>query len=200
LEDFDDQLTPEEARQLSYVQQMSTVLGRRVWQNAALSEFDPTRLMVPGTAMGGTPVLASAYEDMRSLGPSSVHPFAFQMCAANGASAAVALDRNAQAGVISPVSVCASGSEGIAQAWRHIVLGDADIAICGGVESKIDAVPVASMAQMQIVLSTLNLENLDPAVDLDVVSGAPRHGDYEYAVNNSFGFGGHNVALAFGRF
>jgi beta-ketoacyl ACP synthase len=51
-----------------------------------------------------------------------------------------------------------------------------------------------------VIPPTLNLENLDPAVDLDVVSGAPRHGDYEYAVNNSFGFGGHNVALAFGRF
>ena len=24
------------------------------------------------------------------------------------------------------------------------------------------------------------------------------HGDYQYAINNSFGFGGHNVALALG--
>ena len=26
-----------------------------------------------------------------------------------------------------------------------------------------------------------------------------RYGEYQYAINNSFGFGGHNVALAFGR-
>ncbi|WP_225325909.1 MULTISPECIES: hypothetical protein, partial [Mycobacterium] len=25
-------------------------------------------------------------------------------------------------------------------------------------------------------------------------------GNYEYAINNSFGFGGHNVAIAFGRY
>ena len=42
--------------------------------------------------------------------------------------------------------------------------------------------------------------NLDPEIDLDVVAGKPRAGDYQYAINNSFGFGGHNVALAFGRY
>ena len=47
---------------------------------------------------------------------------------------------------------------------------------------------------------TLNLRNLDPEIDLDVVSGEPRSGDYRYAINNSFGFGGHNVALAFGKY
>ena len=47
----------------------------------------------------------------------------------------------------------------------------------------------------QIVPPTLNLVNLDPEVDLDVVAGQPRTGDYKYAINNSFGFGGHNVAL-----
>jgi beta-ketoacyl ACP synthase len=35
---------------------------------------------------------------------------------------------------------------------------------------------------------------------LDVVSGKPRPGDYRYAINNSFGFGGHNVTVAFGRY
>ena len=51
-----------------------------------------------------------------------------------------------------------------------------------------------------VVPPTLNLENLDPEIDLDVVAKAPRTGDYRYAVNNSFGFGGHNVALAFGKY
>ncbi|MET7770752.1 KasA/KasB family beta-ketoacyl-ACP synthase [Nocardia sp. NPDC005366] len=50
-----------------------------------------------------------------------------------------------------------------------------------------------------IIPPTLNLDNLDPAVELDIVAGAPREQRIEYALNNSFGFGGHNVALAFGR-
>ena len=46
---------------------------------------------------------------------------------------------------------------------------------------------------------TANLENPDPEIGLDVVSGEPRKlrdGD-AVVLNNSFGFGGHNVALVF---
>jgi beta-ketoacyl ACP synthase len=299
--------------------------------------------------------LIFGYDKMREHGMRGVNPLGVQMYMPNGASAAVGLQREAKAGVMTPVSACASGSEGIARAWQQIVLGEADIAICGGVETKIEAVPIASFAAMRIVLSknnddpagacrpfdkdrsgfvfgeagalmiieteehakarganilarlmgasvtsdgfhmvapdpngeraghaitrsiqlaglqpsdidhvnahatgtsvgdvaegkainralgagggnaavyapkgalghsvgavgavesiltvqalrdqvippTLNLENLDPEIDLDVVAGEPRSGDFKYAVNNSFGFGGHNVALTFGRY
>ena len=46
-----------------------------------------------------------------------------------------------------------------ALAWRTIVLGEADIGICGGVETKIEAVPIAAFA-LQDLLST---NNEDPA-------------------------------------
>ncbi|CRK55635.1 3-oxoacyl-[acyl-carrier-protein] synthase, KASII [Alloactinosynnema sp. L-07] len=45
--------------------------------------------------------------------------------------------------------------------------------------------------------ATRNLENIDPRVGLDVVTGQPRKVELTAAVNDSFGFGGHNVALAF---
>ncbi|MFC9896880.1 KasA/KasB family beta-ketoacyl-ACP synthase [Nocardia sp. NPDC127579] len=51
----------------------------------------------------------------------------------------------------------------------------------------------------QIVPPTLNLDNRDPEIELDIVADGPRRQRIDYAVNNSFGFGGHNVALAFGR-
>jgi len=46
---------------------------------------------------------------------------------------------------------------------------------------------------------TINLDNLDPAVELDIPTTARelRSGDI-VALNNSFGFGGANVAVAFG--
>lgn len=47
-----------------------------------------------------------------------------------------------------------------------------------------------------VVPPTLNLDNLDPAVQLDIAT-EPRKVTLTAAVNNSFGFGGHNVALAF---
>jgi len=356
VEEFESQLTRIENRRLGYLQRMATVLNRRVWENAGSPEVDTNRLMVSiGTGMGSSEELVLGYDKMREHGMRGVNPLGVQMYMPNGASAAVGLERHAKAGVMTPVSACASGSEGIARAWQQIVLGEADIAICGGVETKIEAVPIASFAAMRIVLSknnddpagacrpfdkdrsgfvfgeagalmvieteehakarganilarlmgasvtsdgfhmvapdpngeraghaitraiqlagltpgdidhvnahatgtsvgdlaegkainralgphggnaavyapksalghsvgavgavesiltvlalrdqiippTLNLVNLDPEVDLDVVAGQPRPGDYKYAINNSFGFGGHNVALSFGRY
>src|SRR5687767_15011160 len=46
LEDFDGELTRVELRRLSYLQKMSTVVSRRVWENAGLPDVDPKRLMV----------------------------------------------------------------------------------------------------------------------------------------------------------
>jgi 3-oxoacyl-[acyl-carrier-protein] synthase II len=48
-----------------------------------------------------------------------------------------------------------------------------------------------------VVPPTLNLEDPDPGVQLDVVVGSAREVELHAAVNDSFGFGGHNVALAF---
>lgn len=46
--------------------------------------------------------------------------------------------------------------------------------------------------------ATTNVEELDPAVDIDVALDKPREISAGVALNNSFGFGGHNAALAFG--
>ncbi|NQW72681.1 MAG: beta-ketoacyl-ACP synthase II [Actinobacteria bacterium] len=51
----------------------------------------------------------------------------------------------------------------------------------------------------RLVPPTANLQDKDPAVDLDIATGEPRRlpaGDIA-ALNNSFGFGGHDVALIF---
>lgn len=45
--------------------------------------------------------------------------------------------------------------------------------------------------------ATRNLDELDPRVELDVVRGEPRTGQWSAALANSFGFGGHNVSLVF---
>ncbi|HWD07031.1 MAG TPA: beta-ketoacyl-[acyl-carrier-protein] synthase family protein [Amycolatopsis sp.] len=48
-----------------------------------------------------------------------------------------------------------------------------------------------------VVPATLNLSDLDPKVQLDVVSGENRKVELTAALSNSFGFGGHNTALLF---
>ena len=353
LESFDAQLSHVERRRLSYMQKMATVLGRRVWDNAGSPDVDSKRLMVSvGLALATTEKLVFRYDDWRAEGVRAVTPIEVQMHMPNAPAAAVGLDHHAKAGMIAPVLADASGAAAIAQAWRHIVLGEADIAICGGVDTTIEAVPIAAFVQLGmlstnnddaagacrpfdknrdgmvfgeggalmvieteqhakargapilarlmgagitfdghdvvepdpsgeragdaitraiqlagltptdidhvnahatgttfgdlaealairnalgnhtpavyapkaalghsmgatgaveavltvqalrdgVVPPTLNLEKLDPEIDLDVVAGQARRGNYRWAVTNSLGLGGHNVALAFGAY
>lgn len=46
---------------------------------------------------------------------------------------------------------------------------------------------------------TINLDNPDPECDLDYVPHVPRKAKVDVAMTNSFGFGGHNACLIFGR-
>jgi 3-oxoacyl-[acyl-carrier-protein] synthase II len=50
-----------------------------------------------------------------------------------------------------------------------------------------------------VVPPTINLDDPDEGLDLDVAAHKARHMEIPAALNNSFGFGGHNVALVFTR-
>lgn len=58
---------------------------------------------------------------------------------------------------------------------------------------------VSALAMLRAVLPpTHNLDEPDPACDLDHVR-KPREADVQYALSNSFGFGGHNISLVLSR-
>jgi 3-oxoacyl-[acyl-carrier-protein] synthase II len=46
---------------------------------------------------------------------------------------------------------------------------------------------------------TINLDDPDPACDLNCAAGGVVRRDVDVALSNSFGFGGHNVSLLVGR-
>ena len=52
----------------------------------------------------------------------------------------------------------------------------------------------------QVAPPTANLDNSDPACDLDYIPNQPREMKLDYVLSNSFGFGGTNGALIFKRF
>jgi len=65
----------------------------------------------------------------------------------------------------------------------------------GGLEAGITVLALRD----QIVPPTINLESPDPECDLDYVPNHARKASLEYAMSNSFGFGGTNGALLFRR-
>jgi 3-oxoacyl-[acyl-carrier-protein] synthase II len=65
----------------------------------------------------------------------------------------------------------------------------------GGVEAVFSVLAVYH----QIAPPTINLVNQDPACDLDYVPNAAREMKIAHALSNSFGFGGTNGTLVFGR-
>ncbi len=66
----------------------------------------------------------------------------------------------------------------------------------GGLEAGITALAV----RHQIAPPTINLDNPDPDCDLDYVPNAHRALSIDYALSNSFGFGGTNASLLFKRY
>jgi 3-oxoacyl-[acyl-carrier-protein] synthase II len=65
----------------------------------------------------------------------------------------------------------------------------------GGLEAGISVLALRD----QILPPTINYEVPDPACDLDYVPNKPRKTAFEFALSNSFGFGGTNAALLFKR-
>jgi 3-oxoacyl-[acyl-carrier-protein] synthase II len=65
----------------------------------------------------------------------------------------------------------------------------------GGLEAGITIMAM----QNQIVPPTMNLENVDPACRLNYVPNKPQPAKLDYALSNSFGFGGTNGSLIFKR-
>ena len=70
-----------------------------------------------------------------------------------------------------------------------------------GAAGAVEAVFAICAVRERIAPPTINITEVDPVIDLDVVRDKPRQlGDGTrpvIALNNSFGFGGHNVALTF---
>ena len=92
------------------MQQMSKLLGRRLWDNAGSPEIDTARLLVSiGLALGSTEDIPVQHGDWKERDLRAVSPLAVQMYMPNAPAVAVALDRAAKGGIISPVMADASG-------------------------------------------------------------------------------------------
>jgi 3-oxoacyl-[acyl-carrier-protein] synthase II len=153
-----------QARRLDRVSQVALVAAREAWADAGFAGtadengIDPTRVaVVIGTGIGGARSMITEYENLRAKGPRRVSPLLIPMTMANGSAAVVGLELGAQAGVHTPVSACASGSEAVAYGLDLLHLDRADLVVVGGAEACIHPLTLAGFAQMR-AMSTRNHE------------------------------------------
>ncbi len=69
-----------------------------------------------------------------------------------------------------------------------------------GAAGAIECIICAKALQEGVIPPTINLENPDPACDLDYVPNRARQAEIHVAMSNSFGFGGHNSTLVLRRY
>jgi 3-oxoacyl-[acyl-carrier-protein] synthase II len=68
-----------------------------------------------------------------------------------------------------------------------------------GAAGAIETIVCTLTLQNQIITPTINLQELDPECAVDVVPNVARAQKVNFCLNNTFGFGGHNVVLGLGR-
>lgn len=70
-----------------------------------------------------------------------------------------------------------------------------------GAAGAIEAIAVVGAIKHQIVPPTINLKEKDPKVaDLNYTFNQPQEKEINYAMSNTFGFGGHNACVLFKKF
>ncbi|MEU3048772.1 beta-ketoacyl-[acyl-carrier-protein] synthase family protein [Streptomyces sp. NPDC006984] len=144
------------ARRLDRSAQFALIAAREAWADAGYTApagedeaVAPARLgTVIASGIGGVTTLLDQYDVLKDKGARRVSPHTVPMLMPNGPSANVGLEVNAQAGVHTPVSACASGAEAIGYAVEMIRTGRADVVVAGGTEAAIHPLPVAAFANM----------------------------------------------------
>lgn len=144
------------ARRLDRSAQFALIAAREAWADAGYTApagedgaITPARLgTVIASGIGGVTTLLDQYDVLKEKGVRRVSPHTVPMLMPNGPSANVGLEVNAQAGVHTPVSACASGAEAIGYAVEMIRTGRADVVVAGGTEAAIHPLPIAAFANM----------------------------------------------------
>lgn len=114
--------------------------------------------VIIGCGIGGLDVLERSQTVMLSGGPRKISPFFIPSLIANMAAGQVSIFTGAKGNNLVTTSACASGLHAIGTAFSELLLGRADVAICGGTESSVTPLAMAGFN----ALKALSTRNDDP--------------------------------------
>lgn len=123
----------------------------------ALTGVDPERLgAILGTGIGGGSVIAGIEDVIRDRGDQRVSPFSMLLLLPERVSTVPSMWFNCKAEVGEKTAACASAAEAIADAYRVLERGEADVMLAGGSEAAVHRVALASFNNMRALNNTSN--------------------------------------------
>ncbi len=111
-----------------------------------------------GNNNGGARTIFKTVTGFNAEGPDWVSPFYITAITTNMASAQVAIRLQVRGPNFTIGNACASGLNGIGEAWRYVREGTCDVVLAGGTDALIDATEVAGFANSRAV----SLRNDEP--------------------------------------
>ena len=136
--DIEKFLDKKECRRLDKFTQYALIASMEAVENAKLdlNQIDKDRFaVIVGSGIGGFNTNEKEFKTLHTKGIKRISPMYIPMTIINAAAANIAIKFGARGMCTSVVTACATGTNSIGDAYRHIKDGYADIAITGGCES-----------------------------------------------------------------
>lgn len=160
VKDFDPSVCIEkkDARKMDRYTQFAVVAATEAVKDSGLDmeKEDPWRVgVITGSGIGGIDTLVEQHNALLNKGPGRVSPFFIPMMIGNMGAAQIAIKFNARGINENVVTACASSTNAIGDALRHIQYGHNDVIIAGGAEAAVNELAFAGFCSMK-AMSTRN--------------------------------------------
>jgi len=150
--------SPKEVRRTDRFTQFGIHAGWQALKDSGLDLEQANRDRVGamiGSGIGGLATLESQHKTLLDRGPGRMSPFFIPMMILNMASGMFSLYHGLRGPNVATCSACATANHAIGEAWRTLVMGDADVMVAGGTEAAVHPTAMAGFAAMK-ALSTRN--------------------------------------------
>lgn len=153
--------SPKEVRRTDRFTQFAMVAGWEAIKDSGLDLDTADRDRIGafiGSGIGGLGTMEKQHKTLLDRGPGRVSPFFIPMMILNMASGMFSLYNGLRGPNIATCSACATASHAIGEAWRTLVMGDADVMLAGGTEAAINPIAMSGFDSMK----AMSRRNDDP--------------------------------------
>ena len=156
--DVTQYIDKKDARKMDRFTQLALIAASEAVADSGLDmeKEDPWRVgCITGSGIGGILTFEDQHKNYLEKGPGRVSPFFIPMMIGNMAPCQIAIKFNAKGVNENVVTACASSTNALGTAFRHIQYGDNDVIIAGGCEATVAPTAFAGFCNMK-AMSTRN--------------------------------------------